>query len=69
MLVEKEKKRERKKQAASCKWGMLLTRTHGYVAEFGLHLRPSACQDPAPVHTTPAPRPGAPPTGHGAQTP
>lgn len=76
---EKEKKKrrscwksrevERERQAASCKWGMVLTRTHGYVAEFGLDLRPPAGQDPAPVHTAPAPRPGAPPTGHGAQTP
>lgn len=60
---------ERERQAASCKWGMVLTRTDCYVAEFGLNLRPSACQDPAPVHTAPAPRPRAPPTGHGAQTP
>lgn len=49
--------------------GMLLTRTHCYVAEFGLNLGPSASQDPASALTLPGSRPGAPPTGHGAQTP
>lgn len=49
--------------------GMLLTRTHCYVAEFGLHFGPSASQEPASALTFPGSRPGAPPTGHRAQTP
>lgn len=49
--------------------GMVLTRTHCYVAEFGLNLRPSTSYSPASVHTLPGSRPGAPPTGHRAQTP
>lgn len=49
--------------------GMLLTRTHCYVAEFGLSLGPSAGQKPTSVLTLPGSRPGAPPTGHRAQTP
>lgn len=49
--------------------GMVLTRTHCYVAEFGLNLGPSTSQGPASVHTLPGSSPGAPPTGHRAQTP
>lgn len=49
--------------------GMLLTRTHCYVAEFGLHFGLSASQEPASALTFPGSRPGAPPTGHRAQTP
>lgn len=49
--------------------GMVLTRTHCYVAEFGLNLRPSTSYSPAAVHALPGSCPGAPPTGHRAQTP
>lgn len=49
--------------------GMVLTRTHFYVADFGLNLRPSTSHSLASVPTLPGSCPGPPPTGHGAQTP
>lgn len=67
-LIQQERERERESWCIML-MGMVLTRTHCYVAEFGLNLRPSTSYSPAAVHALPGSCPGAPPTGHRAQTP